>query len=121
MFLKRLNIILFIFCFNSGYTQTWDQLETEYNNLTKNEQKDAALRKAKEIYSWVKANESDTSIHLPISLKFIGNAFMDINKDSALHYYDSGLKVLNKQSRENNIQTARIHYNISNICSTFCY
>ena len=115
MVLKQLAILFFIFYFNIGYSQTWDQLETEYNNLTKNEQKDAALRKAKEIYFWVKVNESDTSIHLPISLKFIGNAFMNINKDSALHYYDSGLKVLNKQSRENNIQAARIHYNISNI------
>ena len=115
MFLKRLVIILFIFCFNSGYTQTWEQLETEYNTLLNNKKNDSALIKSKEMYSWVKVNEGDTSLHLPISFKFIGNAFMNINKDSALNYYDSGLKVLKKQKRENNIQTAKLHYNISNI------
>ena len=110
IFLKRqIAVLIFIFCFNSGYAQTWNQLETEYNNLTKNKQKDAALIKAKEIYSWVKVNESDTSIHLPFSLNLIGNAF--VNNDSAIVYYDIALNILTKQKRDNHIQVAKILYN----------
>ena len=115
MFLKRLVIIIFIFCFNSGYTQTWEQLEIEYNTLLNNKRNYSALIKAKEMYSWVKVNEGDTSLSLPISLKLIGNAFMNLNKDSALYYYDLGLNALDKQNKKNNIQAARINYNISNI------
>ena len=115
MFLKRLVIILFIFCFNSGYTQTWEQLETEYNTLLNNKKNDSALIKSKEIYSWVKVNEGDTSLNLPISLKLIGNAFMNINKDSAIHYYNLGINVLNKQNRDNNIQASKILYNKATI------
>ena len=71
MYARQFVILIFIFCSNIGFSQTWDQLETEYNNLTKNKQNELALNKAKEIYSWVKANESDTSIHLPICFKLI--------------------------------------------------
>ncbi len=92
--------------------QSWDQMENEYRTLLKNKQNDLALVKAKEMYSWVRTNESDTSIHLPISLKYIGNAF--INNDSAIVYYDIALNVLKKQKRENHIQTAKLHYNKSN-------
>ena len=113
IFLKRqIAVLIFIFCFNSGYAQTWNQLEKEYNDLMKNEQNELAVTKAKEIYSWVKVNESDTSIHLPISLKLIGNAF--VNNDSAIVYYDFSLNILKKQKRENHIQVAKLHYNKSN-------
>ena len=109
--IRQIAVLIFIFCFNSGYAQTWNQLEKEYNDLTKNKQNDAALIKAKEIYSWVKVNERDTSIHLPISLKLIGNSFKSINYDSALYYYHLGLKALTKQKRDNHIQVAKILYN----------
>ena len=112
-FLRQIVIILFIFCFNSGYTQTWDKLESEYNTLLNNKKNDSALIKAKEMYSWVKVNECDTSLHLPISLKLLGNAFE--NNDSSLFYYDLALKNLNKQNRENNIQAAKILYNKATI------
>jgi tetratricopeptide (TPR) repeat protein/CHAT domain-containing protein len=91
--------------------QTYDQLETEYNALLKSQQNDLALIKAKEVYSWVKANESDTSIHLPISLKYIGNAFQLFNKDSSITYYDNALDILIAKKRENHIQVAKVLYN----------
>ena len=112
MYARQFVILIFIFCSNIGFSQTWDQLETEYNNLLKNKENDLAVTKAKEIYYWVKANESDTSIHLPISLKLIGNAF--VNNDSAIVYYDIALNFLKKQKRENHIQVAKLHYNKSN-------
>ncbi len=96
----------------TGLAQTWEQMENEYNTLLKNKQNDLALVKAKEMYSWVETNESDTSIHLPISLKYFGNAF--INNDSAIVYYDMALTILKKQKRENHIQAAKIHFNESN-------
>ena len=111
MFLKRLVIILFIFCFNSGYTQTWEQLETEYNTLLNNKKNDSALIKSKEMYSWVKVNEGDTSLNLPISLKLIGNSFE--NNDSSLFYYELALKNLKIQNRENHIESELIFYNFS--------
>ena len=113
--IRQIAVLIFIFCFNSGYAQTWNQLEKEHNDLMKNKQNDAALIKAKEIYSWVKDNESDTSIHLPISLKLIGNSFKSINYDSALNYYNLGLNVLTKQKRDNHIQIAKILYNKATI------
>ena len=93
--------------------QSWIQMENEYNDLLKKKQNDLALNKAKEIYNWVKKNESDTCIHLPICMKYIGNAF--INADSAIVYYDLALNALKTQKRENHIQSAKIHYNKSNI------
>ena len=110
---RRINIlILFLFASVLCDAQNWNQFENEYNALLKNKQNDLALVKAKEMYSWVKTNESDTSIHLPISLKYIGNAF--INNDSAIIYYDIALNVLKKQKRESHIQAAKIHFNESN-------
>ncbi len=110
MYARQFVILIFIFCSNIGFSQTWDQLETEYNNLLKNKENDLAVTKAKEIYYWVKANESDTSIHLPISLKLIGDSFE--NNDSSLYYYHLGLNVLTKQKRGNHIQTANINNNL---------
>jgi hypothetical protein len=55
--------------------QSWVQLENEYNDLLKKKQNDLAINKAKEMYNWVKNNESDTAIHLPICMKYVGNAF----------------------------------------------
>ena len=95
-----------------GQTQTWNQLEAEYNSLLGSKQNDLAVYKAKEIYNWVKKNEGDTCIHLPISLKYIGNAF--VNNDSGIVYYDIALNILKKQKRENHIQAARLHHNKSN-------
>ena len=95
-----------------AHAQSWNQMENEYNNLFKNKENDLAVNKAKEMYNWVKKNESDTCIHLPMSLKYIGNAF--INNDSAIAYYDIALNILKKQKRENHIQSAKIHYNKSN-------
>ena len=111
MFLTRLVIILFIFCFNSGYTQTWNQLESDYNTLLNNKKNDSALIKSKEMYSWVKVNEGDTSLNLPISLKLIGNSFE--NNDSSLFYYELALKNLKIQNRENHIESELIFYNFS--------
>ena len=71
MYIKLIKTLFLFLIASSGFAQTWNSLNTEYNNLTKNEQNDAALIKAKEIYSWIKANESDTSIHLPICFKLI--------------------------------------------------
>jgi CHAT domain-containing protein len=113
--LKHLAILFFLFNFNIGYTQSWDELENEYNVLLENEQVDFQLSKAKEMYSWVKVNESDTSFHLPVSLKLIGNSFMDIYPDSSLAYYNVALELLNKQNRLTNIQTSKIHYNKSKV------
>lgn len=93
--------------------QSWVQLENEYNNLLKNKLNDLAVIKAKEMYNYIKTNESDTCIQLPISMKYIGNSF--INVDSAIFYYDLALNTLKKQKRENHIQSAKIHYNKSNI------
>jgi CHAT domain-containing protein/tetratricopeptide (TPR) repeat protein len=93
------------------HSQSYEFLEKEYLELTGNIKKDAALQKAKEIYFWVKNNESDTSIHLPISLKYIGN--VSVNVDSALHYYEMALRVLDQQKRSNHIQCAYIHHNKS--------
>jgi CHAT domain-containing protein len=104
--------ILFLFVSVLCNAQTWNQLEIEYNTLLKNKQNDLAVNKAKEIYNWVKKNEGDTCIHLPISLKYIGNAF--INNDSAILYYDIALAGLKKQKQENHIQAAKIHFNESN-------
>ena len=78
-----------------AHAQSWNQMENEYNNLFKNKENDLAVNKAKEMYNWVKKNESDTCIHLPMSLKYIGNAF--INNDSAIAYYDIALNILKKQ------------------------
>jgi CHAT domain-containing protein len=111
--LKGLVIIIFIFCSNLGLTQTWIQLENEYNVLLENEQVDLQLNKAKEMYSWVIANEGDTSIHLPISLKLIGNSIS--NNDSNLFYYNLALKVLKNQKRENHLQFAKILNNKAKI------
>ena len=36
MVLKQLAILFFIFYFNIGYAQTWNQLESEYNTLLNN-------------------------------------------------------------------------------------
>ena len=57
----------------TSLAQTWEQMENDYNALLKNKQNDLAVSKAKEIYNWVKKNEGDTCIHLPISLKLIGS------------------------------------------------
>jgi CHAT domain-containing protein/tetratricopeptide (TPR) repeat protein len=86
-FLKNCVLILFVLIHIDSKAQTWSQLENEYNTLLNSKNNDLALIKAKEMYSWVKKNESDTSLHLPISLKFIGNSFLNFNKDSALKYY----------------------------------
>jgi CHAT domain-containing protein/tetratricopeptide (TPR) repeat protein len=105
---NHINIfILFLFVSVLCNAQSWNQLETEYKNFFKNKQNDLAVNKAKEIYYWVKSNESDTSLHLPISLKYIGNEF--INNDSAIAYYDIALNILKKQKREKHIQSAIIH------------
>ena len=77
--------------------QTYNQLENDYNLLLNNKQNGLALIKAKEIYNWVKSNERDTSLHLPISLKLIGNSFQAFNKDSSITYYDKGLQELFRQ------------------------
>ena len=112
MVLKQLAILFFIFYFNIGYAQTWNQLESEYNTLLNNKKNDSALIKAKEIYSWVKVNEGDTSLHLPISLKLIGNAF--INNDSAIKYFETALLILKNQFREEHVQYSNILFNIGN-------
>ena len=109
-------ILLLFFGINLNvYSQTWTQLEAEYNLIVKNGQADLQLNKAKEIYSWVNYNENDTSIHLPISLKLIGNSFMEIYPDSSLAYYNFALEILDKQNRLTNIQTSKIHYNKSKV------
>lgn len=90
--------------------QTWESLKKEYQELMNQKQRDKAFLKAKELYAWVKINEGDTSIHLPVSLKLIGNSSLKI--DTALYYYNLGLLILEKQNRSTHIQAARIHYMI---------
>ncbi len=113
--MQRILFILLMVISLADHAQNWELMENEYNSLLKNKQNDLALIKAKEIYSWVKMNESDTSIHLPISLKLIGNSFQAFNKDSSITYYDKGLQELFRQNRRNHIQVAKIYNNKSNI------
>jgi CHAT domain-containing protein/Tfp pilus assembly protein PilF len=109
-------ILLFFFAINFNInSQTWNQLEEEYNLILEHGQIDMQLNKAKEIYSWVKNNENDTSIHFPISLKLIGNAFLSISKDSSIKYYDFAIENLKVQNKLNNIQLAIILINKANI------
>jgi CHAT domain-containing protein len=75
--------IVLIFSIESVYSQDWNQLENEYNDLLKNNQEYLTLNKAKELYNWVIVHESDTSIHLPISLKYIDNTYK--NSDSTIN------------------------------------
>lgn len=113
---KKIFIVISLALLSFGSkAQTYEQLEKEYNQLLNNKQNELALTKAKELYYWVKTNEADTSLHLPISLKLIGNSFQSFSKDSSIKYYDIALSVLEKQNRLNHIQTARIHNNKSNI------
>ena len=102
LFKKIFIIILFVLLSLGSKAQTWEQFEKDYNNLLDNKQNELALTKAKEMYSWAKENESDTSLHLPISLKFIGNSFLNFNKDSALKYYRYSIEYLKSS---NNLST----------------
>ena len=77
--IKRIVFIKLIFAFWCIYSvaiaQTWIELENAYNDHKNKNENDLALKKAKEMYQWVTINENDTSIHLPIALKYIGNSF----------------------------------------------
>jgi CHAT domain-containing protein len=106
--------LILLFLGNVSTAQTWEQMEIEYNSLLKNKKNDLALIKAKEMYNWVKTNESDTSLHLPISLKLVGNSFNISINDSALFFYDKALNVLSKQNRSRDIQASKIYFNKAN-------
>ena len=113
----RLIIFITMSCIIPLFTnaQSWAQMENDYNSFLKNKQNDLAISKAREMHSWAMKSEGDTSIYLPISLKLIGNAFINANSDSAIVYFNLALTTLNKQKRENHIQSAKLHFNKSNI------
>ena len=101
MVLKQLAILFFIFYFNIGYAQTWDSLESEYNNLVKKKQHNLSLDKAKEISHWAVINGGDTSLHYAVSLRYVGDCYFSLSElDSAFTYYYYSYEALNQQNRK---------------------
>ena len=80
---------LFFFFFSTGdlLAQSWEKMEEDYKSLMTIDRK-LAVVKAKEMLLLVFKNEGDTSLRIAISNKLIGNAFSEINSDSAVHYYN---------------------------------
>ena len=116
MKISQLLILLYLLLFSYiSQGQTWGSLQKEYFELLKKDKKDSAVIKAKELYNWVRINEKDSTIHYPVSLKFIASAYFEINVDSSLVYYDKSLKIFKDQNRLNHIQVSMIHYNKAKI------
>jgi CHAT domain-containing protein/tetratricopeptide (TPR) repeat protein len=78
----------------------YDQLKAVYNLLRKEQKQDSALVVAKQMTIWALKNETDTSLRYAVSLRYIGNCFVSLNKtDSAIHYYESSIRNLEKEKR----------------------
>lgn len=117
--MKTIKLIVMLFLIQllspDIYAQKWEQLEIEYNIYRKNNENRSAVDKSKEMLGLIKNTEGDTSLKLVISNKLIGNAYNNINVDSALYYYDQGLELLKFQNRSRHIQAAKILYNEANV------
>jgi CHAT domain-containing protein len=92
---------MFIACNSFSQQVTFDQFKNKYNLLFKEAKYDSSLVVAKQMNAWVLKNETDTSLRYPLSMKYVGNCFIKLNKtDSAFYYLKLSLKTLEKQERK---------------------
>jgi len=101
MFLKRLVIILFIFCFNSGYTQTWEQLEIEINNYASSKEYFKAFEISNKMEKFALENKNDTNAYL-----------------AKVYYYKLVLSIYTEPSDSLLLYYS---YKITNVISKFAY
>ena len=100
LFLRQIAILIFILCFNAGYTQTWGQLETEYNDYGLNGRYADALIVARKMEAYASKHKSDTSSSLAKSYFYQAVVFNYgiIQYDSASNYYQKYADELANQS-----------------------
>jgi len=100
LFLRQIAILIFILCFNAGYTQTWGQLETEYNDYGLNGRYADALIVARKMEAYASKHKSDTSSSLAKSYFYQAVVFDYgiIQYDSASNYYQKYADELANQS-----------------------
>jgi CHAT domain-containing protein/Tfp pilus assembly protein PilF len=77
------------------FGQNWNGLEQEIQLSLKKKEKDLAIKKSLKAFSWVRANESDSSIHIALCLNYIGKAYF--NRDSLISFNLRALEVLEYQ------------------------
>ena len=108
-----------IFVLLANAQGTYDQLKNQYDRLSKENKHDSALIVAKQMNAWDLKNETDTSLSYAVSLRYVGNVFVQLNKgDSALFYWDKSLVTLVKQNRSETADAAYCHNNLGLLYKT---
>jgi CHAT domain-containing protein len=105
-----------LFLSQDGIAQNWGQLESNYYSCLKIGNYLQAIQLGRAMYNNVDISERDTSVRLAYCSKLIGNAYSlaDV-EDSALFYYDNGLKLLELQKKDQSILASKLLYNKATI------
>jgi len=115
-----MKIKLFIFfillaAFNKVFAQSdyYDQLKSQYDQLSIKEKNDSVLVVAKQMSTWALQNETDTSLRYTVSLRYVGVGFFkEDQNDSALFYFSKSLDLLYFQNRKYHLEYAHTLNNL---------
>ena len=99
-FIKILYLQIFIILFGFiSYSQNsyYSLLKTDFDRLRKKDNQDSAFIVVTKMNKLALKIEGDSSLNYAVSLRYIGNVFISLNKvDSAIYYYNKSLNYLNK-------------------------
>ena len=109
--------ILLIFTSSNILSQNiYEDLKNKYDSLLNINEHEKALIIATSMKSVVLQYEKDSSIKLPISLRYIGNCYSQLKKyDSAQYYWKYSLQILKKQNRIKTLEAGYCYLNIANL------